>query len=47
MALGCGFQFTTSDTPPGNYLVTVTANSTQAAKPVSHLTYIHVEVALR
>jgi len=44
-ALGCGPQTMMSLTPPGNYLVTVTASSVQAGKQISHVVYMEINVA--
>jgi hypothetical protein len=46
-ALGCRAQSNLSLTPPGTYLVTVTASSTQAGTQISHVLYVQVNVTAR
>jgi hypothetical protein len=46
-AAGCGARTITSLTPPGSYLVAVTASSMQAGKQIAHVTYIQINVTAR
>ena len=46
-ALGCRAQSNSSLTPPGTYLVSVTASSIQAGTQISHVVYVQINVSAR
>jgi hypothetical protein len=47
VGVGCRGQSMLSLTPPGTYLVTVTASSVQAGGQISHVVYVQIIVAVR